>query len=192
MPRTERTIERRRLINCCLLERTPPLCLEALLDRRAASRELGEAQLGVVQLLGTCDGFATGRVEGGTPMSEAAEAMGLPYRELGPFNRISPPLPTPELVGAAFGIEPGQRSPVLDTPQGLYVLEVLQHTPADSAAFRSQLDELRAAGIQVAKQERVRSYMDALVKNAEIEDRRDEVYRTQNQQQQTLQQPLAL
>src|SRR5690606_1771772 len=94
------------------------------------------------------------RVEGGTPMAEAAEAMGLPYRELGPFNRISPPLPTPELVGAAFGLEPGQRSPVLDTPEGLYVLEVLQHTPADSAGFHRQIDELRAAGIQAAKQER--------------------------------------
>jgi peptidyl-prolyl cis-trans isomerase D len=124
------------------------------------------------------------RVEGGTPMGEAAEAMGLPYRELGPFNRISPPLPTPELVGAAFGLEPGQRSPVLDTPDGLYVLEVLQHTPADSAAFRRQLDELRAAGIQAAKQERVRSYMQALIETADVEDRRAEVYRTQNQVQQ--------
>lgn len=126
------------------------------------------------------------RIEGGTPMAEAAAQMGLPHREVGPFNRISPPLPNPELVGAAFGLEPGQRSPVLDTPDGLYVLEVLQHTPADSAAFRARLDELRAAGIQAAKQERVRSYLDALRKTAEVKDRRSEVYRTQNQQPQAL------
>jgi peptidyl-prolyl cis-trans isomerase D len=127
------------------------------------------------------------RIEGGAAMAEAAAAMGLPHRELGPFNRISPPLPTPELVGAAFGLEPGQRSPVLNTTDGLYVLEVLQHTPADSADFRARIDELRAAGIQMAKQERVRSYLDALRETADVKDRRAEVYRTQNQvQQQTL------
>ncbi|MDQ2669604.1 MAG: SurA N-terminal domain-containing protein [Gemmatimonadota bacterium] len=124
------------------------------------------------------------RVEGGTPMAEAAEAMGLTYRELGPFNRISPPLPNPALVGAAFGLEPGRRSGVLDTEEGLYVLEVLQHTPADSAAFNASLDELRAEGIRVARQERVRSYLDALRKQADVEDRRAEVYRTQAQAQQ--------
>lgn len=123
-------------------------------------------------------------VESGTPMSEAAEAMGLPFRELGPFNRISPPLPNPVLVGAAFGLAPGERSGVLDTEEGLYVLEVLQRTSADSAEFRASIDALRAAGIRMARQERVQSYLAAIREQAEVEDRRAEVYRTQSQAQQ--------
>ncbi|HXE57131.1 MAG TPA: peptidyl-prolyl cis-trans isomerase [Gemmatimonadales bacterium] len=121
------------------------------------------------------------RVAEGTPLARAADAMGLPNRELGPFTRISPPLPNPMLVGAAFGLEPGAVSDVLDTKDGLYMLQVLERTKADSAEFVKKLDELRPQAVRLARQDRARNYLTALRDAARIEDRR--VMRTEAQLQ---------
>jgi hypothetical protein len=42
------------------------------------------------------------RIGEGSSMEQAANALGLPYRELGPFNRIESPVPNAALAGAAF------------------------------------------------------------------------------------------
>ena len=52
-----------------LVERPPPLGLEPLADRRAAARQLGEAQLGVMQLV------ARARATGGARSSSACSAL---------------------------------------------------------------------------------------------------------------------
>ena len=64
------------------------------------------------------------RLEEGSTMAQAATAMKLPHREFGPFSRVNPPLTSPVVVGTAFGLEPGQRSGILDTKDGIYVLQV--------------------------------------------------------------------
>jgi peptidyl-prolyl cis-trans isomerase D len=117
------------------------------------------------------------RLDSGTTMTQAAQGMKLPHREFGPFTRINPPLTNPVVVGAAFGLEVGKRSGVLDTKDGLYVLESLAHVKADSAAFGKDLAEYRARLINLARQERVRSYLLALRKSAKIVDQRDKVLR---------------
>ncbi|MBA3522562.1 MAG: SurA N-terminal domain-containing protein, partial [Gemmatimonadales bacterium] len=79
------------------------------------------------------------RVESGSSLAEAAKTLGLAHREFGPFTRVNPPIPDPIVVGTAFGLEKGDRSPLLDTKEGMYVIEVLEHTKADSAKFVKEL-----------------------------------------------------
>jgi peptidyl-prolyl cis-trans isomerase D len=119
------------------------------------------------------------RLEDGSTMSQAAAAMKLPHREFGPFSRINPPLTNPVVVGAAFGLKKGERSGILDTKDGIYVVESLARVKADSAKFVKELDQYRAQSINAAKQERVRNFMAALRKSAKIVDNRDKVLQQQ-------------
>jgi peptidyl-prolyl cis-trans isomerase D len=119
------------------------------------------------------------RLEAGASMADAAGAMKLPHREFGPFSRINPPLTNPVVVGTAFGLKKGERSGILDTKEGIYVIESLDRVKADSAAFVKELDQYRARAINRAKQERVRNYLTALRKSAKIVDNRDKVLQTQ-------------
>jgi peptidyl-prolyl cis-trans isomerase D len=118
------------------------------------------------------------RLETGSTMAQAAAAMKLPHREFGPFSRINPPLTNPVVVGAAFGLEVGKRSGILDTKDGIYVVEALKHTKPDSTRFVKELDQYRARSINTAKQERVRNYLLALRNTAKIVDNRDKVLQT--------------
>ena len=118
------------------------------------------------------------RVEEGSTMAQAATAMGLAHREFGPFSRVNPPLTSPAVVGTAFGLDVGQRSGILDTKDGLYVLQAITHTKADSAKFVKELDEYRARAVSAARQERVRSYIAALRNAAKIVDNREKVLQT--------------
>jgi len=112
------------------------------------------------------------RLAKGESMAEAAKAMDLPHREFGPFSRVNPPLTDPVVVGTAFGLEKGQRSGLLDTPEGMYVLESLEKTPADSAKFVKELAEYRTKMLALARQARIRGYMAALRESAKIVDNR--------------------
>jgi parvulin-like peptidyl-prolyl isomerase len=118
------------------------------------------------------------RLETGGSMAQAAAAMKLPHREFGPFSRINPPLTNPVVVGTAFGLKVGERSGILDTKDGIYVVEALAHTKPDSTKFAKELDQYRARSINMAKQERVRNYLTALRKAAKIVDNRDKVLQT--------------
>jgi peptidyl-prolyl cis-trans isomerase D len=118
------------------------------------------------------------RVEEGSTMAQAATAMKLAHREFGPFSRVNPPLTSPLVVGTAFGLDAGQRSGILDTKDGIYVLQTVTHTKADSAKFVKELDEYRARAISGARQERVRSYLTALRGAAKVVDKRDKVLQT--------------
>ncbi len=115
------------------------------------------------------------RVENGEPMAEAAKAMGLPNREFGPFPRTNPPLTNPVVVGAAFALQPGQRSGVLDTKDGLYILQSVARQAADSVAFAKDLDQYRARTLRQVRDGRVRNYLQALRDAAKIEDHRKEL-----------------
>jgi peptidyl-prolyl cis-trans isomerase D len=115
------------------------------------------------------------RVGAGSTMAEAAKAMGLAHREFGPFTRINPPLTNPVVVGTAFGLKKGERSGILDTKDGLYIIAALDRAQADSAAFAKESEQYRARAINTAKQERVRNYLMALRKSAKIVDNRAKV-----------------
>jgi peptidyl-prolyl cis-trans isomerase D len=118
------------------------------------------------------------RVEEGSTMAQAATAMKLAHKEFGPFSRVNPPLTSPLVVGTAFGLDAGQRSGILDTDDGIYVLQTITHTTAESTKFVKDLDQYRARAISAARQERVRSYLTALRGAAKIVDNRDKVLQT--------------
>ena len=121
------------------------------------------------------------RVREGSTMAQAAEALNLPYRELGPFTRLQTPVPNPELTGAIFSLPLGTVSDVLDTEDGLYVVQVLSRTPADSAAFNKGLDQYRTESIRRARQDRARYFLEGLQAQAKIVDKRAGLFPTSAQ-----------
>jgi peptidyl-prolyl cis-trans isomerase D len=129
------------------------------------------------------------RVESGESAADAAKALNLAHREFGPFTRVNPPLTDPLVVGTAFGLDVGQRSGLLDTPEGMYVMQVLEHTKADSAQFVKEVDEYRSKMINLARQDRIRGYMAALRESAKIVDNRAKLQQRQQQQGAQTQQP---
>jgi len=126
------------------------------------------------------------RLDEGATLDMAARALGLPHQVVGPFSRVNPPFPNPTLAGTAFSLLPKQRSGIIDTPDGYYLLESIERTTADSAAFVRELDRLRDGAIRLARQERARLYLTALRENAKITDRREEIQRANEQAQAAL------
>jgi peptidyl-prolyl cis-trans isomerase D len=115
------------------------------------------------------------RIDAGGSLGAVADSMKLVYKEFGPFSRINPPITDPVVVGAAFGLKVGQHSGPIDTKDGIYFVNALEHNKADSAAFVKDLDKYRAHMINLARQERVRSYLDALRQAAKVVDDRKKV-----------------
>jgi peptidyl-prolyl cis-trans isomerase D len=123
------------------------------------------------------------RLDGGATLAQAAEAMKLPHQAYGPFARLSSPIHDPIVTGSAFGLAAGKHSGVIDTDEGLYVLQVLEHTAPDSAAFVKDLNQIRAQANQEARQERVQTYMAGLRSTAKIVDNRSKLLRAGGQAQ---------
>lgn len=118
------------------------------------------------------------RVREGSTMEQAAGALGLPYRRLGPFTRVQSPVPNPVLTGAVFSLPVGELSGILDTDDGLYVIRVVSRASADSAAFLKRLDGLRTDAIRRARQDRARNFLQALQDQAKVVDRRQGLFPT--------------
>ena len=70
---------------------------------------------------------------------------------------------------------------MLDTDDGIYVVRVIERTPADSAAFLKGLDAYRTDAIRRARQDRARNYLEALQAQAKIVDRRAGLFPTSAQ-----------
>lgn len=121
------------------------------------------------------------RVKAGSSMIEASKALGLEHREFPAFARIQPPLPNPKLIGTAFGLPVGALSSPIVTDEGIYVIRVLTHTPADSVAFRKDLDQMRSQEVRAARDERVRFYLQALNERAKVKDDRAKLFKTSAQ-----------
>ncbi len=123
------------------------------------------------------------RLAEGSTLAQAAQALKLPHQQFGPFARVSPPIPSPQVVGAAFGLPVGQVSDPLETPEGIYVVRVIKREGPDSAQFARAMDDFRLQQLRLARQDRVRNYLAALRDEAKVTDRRDRLLATEAQAQ---------
>ncbi len=117
----------------------------------------------------------------GTPLKQLA-GTGMEYQELGPFARLSAPLPDPKLIGAAFGAGKNEIVGPVATDDGVYLFQGLELISADSAEFAKNLTQVKNEALQAARQSRVRAYISALRTSAKIVDKRADIYNQTNAQ----------
>lgn len=121
------------------------------------------------------------QVAAGASLAEAAKGFGAQYEVLGPFTRTNAPLQSGRVLGAAFGLPVGRTSGVIQGTDQLYLLTVLERTPADSAAFQKELASERASALQTHRENYARQYFAALRAAARVTDHRAELYKTNAQ-----------
>jgi peptidyl-prolyl cis-trans isomerase D len=110
----------------------------------------------------------------------AARAKGLRAETVGPFTRLNPPPElshNPVVLGAAFGLRPGEKSPLIAGETGFFLLQGIRRVAADSAAWLKQKAAQRETLIRPIEQARIQQYLAALRAQATIVDRRNEIFR---------------
>jgi parvulin-like peptidyl-prolyl isomerase len=113
--------------------------------------------------------------KGGGTLSGIAVAMGASVDTAAAFSRnmFVPNVGRKNaFVAAAFSLQPGQLSPILDTDRGFYVLEVVEKTPADESLFAAQETQIQQQLLMEKRRNVVTSWVEQLLANAEIMDMR--------------------
>ena len=129
-----------------------------------------------------------GRIRAGEPLPNVAADAGLEVRPAGPFarNDFVPGLGRfNAAIGAAFGLDigedaafalqPGEISDVVESPTNAFIFELLARTPADSTEWLSQRESQRQQVRSQIEQRRIQDWLESLRTAARIIDRRDEV-----------------
>lgn len=156
------------------LEEARSTILETLRFEKKMARAVEEAR-GYVEQLRSED----------TRLEDLAVEHDLEIRQPEPFTRTDfvPGLGRRNAaVGTAFGLEEGEISDVVQTEQNAFIIQLLDRLPADSAAWRAQKEDQRQRMIRQIEQQRLQKWLQALRENAEIEDRREEVFQAADQQ----------
>lgn len=123
------------------------------------------------------------QVRAGKTLQQVAAARGLEVRQAGPFTRGDP---NPALgqanaaVGAAFGVPVGKVSDVVKTSAGLFIIRPVARVEADRKAFEGQKQQMRALATSSLQQQAVERWLQSIRKNADIEDRRKEIFNQQS------------
>jgi peptidyl-prolyl cis-trans isomerase D len=126
------------------------------------------------------------RLNSGQTLDQVSGALRLPIQTIGPFARTStvPLLGTAtEAVGVAFRLRVGERSRLLSSAEGYFLIEAMRRVRADSAVWEKQRDSERVAVIRAARQIRVQSFLESLRREATVVDNRAAVLRPTQQVQ---------
>jgi peptidyl-prolyl cis-trans isomerase D len=70
----------------------------------------------------------------------------------------------------------GKVSDVVKTTAGLFIIRPVARTEADRKAFEGQKQQMRAMAASQLQQGAVQRWLESLRKNADIEDRRKEIF----------------
>ena len=120
----------------------------------------------------------------GASLEAATQAYRFSPQTLGPFTRVTPsPVlrESPEGVGAAFGLPLGELGGPFETDNAILLVQALSRQGADTVAFASQVDQLRAEAVQQARQTRAQIVFTSLRQDADVVDSREELRRQQQQ-----------
>tara|TARA_R110000850_G_scaffold254614_1_gene380155 strand:- start:41244 stop:43364 length:2121 start_codon:yes stop_codon:yes gene_type:complete len=113
----------------------------------------------------------------GNTLEEIASGNNTQVKRANALNRKSPTIPDagsePKVVGAAFGLNEGQTSQLIDGKNGVYKVRVVTKREAQDvenySAYITQINSRRTAAVSA-------SVFNALKKKADIEDRRANFY----------------
>ncbi|HEX2166842.1 MAG TPA: SurA N-terminal domain-containing protein [Longimicrobiales bacterium] len=120
------------------------------------------------------------RALAGEPLQEIARARGARVSQAGPFTRGEGVPGLGRLnaaIGAAFALQRGQTSPLIEADGQLFLIRAIDRTEASRTAWQAQRDEQRARVLQALGDARWNQYLLALRQNAEIVDNRAAVLR---------------
>jgi len=115
----------------------------------------------------------------GESLRKAAEALGLEVKVSEPFARVDyiPGVgPEGSFQIAAFALNPGDRSGVLETQQGAYVLEVTAKPESEKELFGAESPKLREQLMNAAQQSYFENWMEGLKERFPVEDFREQFY----------------
>jgi len=113
-----------------------------------------------------------------TTLEEVALEMDLEIQQAGPYTRADFAEGLGRLnaaTGAGFGLNLGEFSDVIEANNNVFILQLLDHTPADSLVFASESRDLRSQLTEIAQQTRLQEWIESLRSVARITDRRAEV-----------------
>ncbi len=133
--------------------------------QRAKAREQAEA---------LSAGVASGR-----SLAEVAESQGLEYKTSEPFSRrdyIPGIGPEGAFQGAAFILNKGDKSGVIETQQGAFVLEVTAKPESDKELYVNERDGIRDRLLNSAQQRYFTDWMVQLKERFPVEDYREQFY----------------
>src|SRR5687768_391637 len=120
----------------------------------------------------------TDAVVSGKTLEQAAQENGAVVEQTPMFTRVSlvPGLGRlNEAVGAAFGLPVGATSGPVKTEDGVFVLRVDARVEADRAEWEVQKEQQRQQLLLRLRRQRIQDFVTALRKEADVDDRRDEV-----------------
>jgi peptidyl-prolyl cis-trans isomerase D len=149
------------------VEGVPPLAMVEPQLRAAVVREKKRAAAEAIAR------DASARLARGATMDQVAQQLRLPVETIGPFTRTS----TVRLlgvasaaVGSAFRLRVGERSGMLGTDEGFFVVEALRLVRADSTAWAGQKEQQRVQVLDAARRLRVRFFLEGLRAAAKVQN----------------------
>jgi peptidyl-prolyl cis-trans isomerase D len=160
-----------------LLERTAerPLTLEevspGIRDRLASTKRQAEA----VRI-----GSGLAEQARSTSLDAVASAQGVQVQETEPFARIDfvPGIGQANaVIGAAFGLDSGKTSGILEANGMLYIIQKTAAHAADREAFDADKDNIRAQLTAGMQQQRWSVFLESLRERAKVVDNRSKVLR---------------
>jgi hypothetical protein len=112
----------------------------------------------------------------GSSLEEIASALGGEVKTATSFTRegFVPSVGRRNaFVATAFRLPSGERSGLVDSDRGFYVLQVTERTPADEVQFAEQAEQLRGQMLNEKRQLLVTAWIEQLITQAKVTDYRN-------------------